>query len=124
MALLDGGLQAVFGAAFGWVYLNGRILYSERTTDDNGNIVQKQCCDPIKVQRLDCTEAMRSSGDYTDKDARFFVLQFGVRCAPDSDAEIDFGGKRWSIVAVGSDSANVRWDIQVREKPEQADAVE
>jgi hypothetical protein len=124
MALLDGGLRATFGAAFGWLYLDGKLFYSERTTDAVGNVVQRQCCDPIRVQRLSCTEAMRSSGDYTDKDARFFVLQFGVRGEPDSDAEIAFGGKRWSIVSVEADSASVRWDIQAREKPEQADAVD
>lgn len=110
MGLLDGGLQAVFGAAFGGIYLPGTLHRPTRTEADNGDVTVAWTDAPMKYQPDRITEAMRQAEGFTDKDAAFIILQAGV--APfDTDAEATMGG-RWAIKSVDADPASTHWVVR------------
>ena len=118
VALLDGGLQAVFGAAFAGVYLQGTLHRAIRAEADNGDVTEVFTGDPgqpagtpIRYQPDRITEAMRQAEGYTDKDAAFLILQSGVSPAPTTDDEMTAGG-RWAIKSVDADPASTHWIVR------------
>jgi hypothetical protein len=110
VGLLDGGLQAVFGAAFGVIYLPGEIHRAVRDEADNGDVSVCWAHSPMRYQPDRITEAMRQADGFTDKDAAFLILQAGVD-EPDTDCEMTAGG-RWAIKSVDADPANTHWIIR------------
>lgn len=110
MALLDGGLQAVFGAAFGTIYLSGTLHRQTRTEGYNGDVSVTWADSPIRYQPDRITEAMRQAEGFTDKDAAFIILQAGV-AEPNTDDEFTASG-RWAIKSVDADPANTHWIIR------------
>lgn len=118
MGLLDGGLQAVFGAAFSPIYLAGTLHRATRTESDNGDVTVAFTGDegqppgtPIRYQPDKITEAMRRAEGFTDKDAAFIILQSGVSPAPTTADELTAGG-RWAVKSVDADPANTHWVVR------------
>lgn len=111
MGLLDGGLQAVFGAAFAPIYLAGTLHRASRTEADNGDVTVTWTDAPIRYQPDKITEAMRRAEGFTDKDAAFIILQSGVSPAPTTADEITAGG-RWAVKSVDADPANTHWVVR------------
>lgn len=116
MGLLDGGLQAVFGAAFAGVYLDGTLHRSSRVEAENGNITETFVSQAIKVQKDACTERMRQQEGYSDRDVRLIVLQVApdssVLEEPSTDDQITAAGQRWAISGIVSDPANAYWEMR------------
>ncbi|MFK4794663.1 hypothetical protein [Sphingobium sp. ZW T5_29] len=111
MSLLNGGMAAIFGAAFGGLYPNG-VLHRDGTGpiyDDEGNIVGYDGGGdvPIKVQRDACTYAMRQSEGYADGDVMLIILTSGLAHMPTTDSQVtDGNGDRWMVASVDRDAAN------------------
>lgn len=78
MGLLDGGIQAVMGSAFGWLYLPGTLTRVTMTDDGMGGGAETTADQDCRVQVDACTEAMRQQAGYTATDVRLIILQAGV----------------------------------------------
>lgn len=111
MGLLDGGLQAVMGAAFGGIYPAGTLYRATRTDALNGDVGLTFAAVPCRVQIEAVTEAMRLAPGYTEQSVRLRVLQAGVGNTPTTADEIAAGGTRWAISQVGSDTASTYWEM-------------
>lgn len=123
MGLLDGGLQAIFGAAFGPIYLDGTLHTSDFTSDAAGDVTRTNPQDvAVKVQIDKCTEAMREAPDYSAKDVALIVLQHGVSITPNSDHELTvitnpatspIGSTRYRLNApIEADPGSTHWLIR------------
>lgn len=108
MGLLDGGIQAVFGAAFSGLYLDG-TLHRDLTTpiyDGKGSIVGYAGGGDVavKVQVDGATYAMRQSEGYSEGDVRVIVLARGIP-AITADMELTARDVRYKIASVEIDPA-------------------
>lgn len=117
MALLDGGLQSVFGAAFGTIYLSGTLHRQTRTEADNGDVSVTWADAPMKYQPDRITEAMRQADGFTDKDAAFLILQSGQAPINDDDeftakASPAEPARRWAVKSNDSDPAGTHWVVR------------
>lgn len=123
MSLLNGGLQAIFGAAFGPLYLDGTLHTSTLTVETDGDVTESSPVDlPIKVQVDRCTEAMRQAPDYSAKDVALIVLQKDVTIVPNIEHEITVvtdpdsspvGSDRYKLNApIEADAASTHWLIR------------
>lgn len=117
--LLDGGLAAVFGSAFGSFFLDGTLhrVGATKGRDSRGRVisVDAAAAERIKGQVESVTEAMRAADGYTARDARLIVLQVGpdgTVARPTSDDEITLGGTRWSVDMIASDPAATYWEAR------------
>lgn len=85
MGLLDGGLQAVFGAVFGAVYRDGTLRKATMTPDGTGGYSTSSVDYPIKFQpEVDSNEARAAMGIPLDG-GKFIVLLAGLAVRPDLD---------------------------------------
>jgi len=108
-ALLDGGLQGVFGAVFGAIYLDGSLIRVTLTDDGEGGWSESSVAHPVKGQVDAVTERMRQSAGYTDGDMRIILLQSGIGIDPVTDDKAVLGGRVWSLADTESDPANTHW---------------
>lgn len=113
-ALLNGGLQAVFGAAFGAVYLPGYLLRTTLTDDGEGSYTTSHAVHAIKGQVDQASERMRRAEGYTDGDMRIIVLQSGVTVEPNTDDLAILGGKVWALSGIQADPAITHWEMTGR----------
>lgn len=123
MGILDGGIQAVFGAAFGGLYHDATLLGGDGPIyDDGGNITGygRQTW-PCKAQ-VDAVDWSMRDG-YIDGDVRILILSAGLEVAVTADHEIevqaerfrvDGGYQRWSISAPSMDAAGSHWVVRGR----------
>lgn len=111
MGLLDGGLQAIFGAAFRPIYLDG-TLHRIGKDGDGAIILPVTWSDvPIKGQRDDYSDKQRQDWNIPDKAVRLIVLQAGVGAEPTADDEITLMGQRWRISNISRDPAAAAWTM-------------
>lgn len=113
-ALLNGGLQAVFGAAFGAVYLPGYLLRTTLADDGEGGYAVSHAVHSIKGQVDQASERMRRGDGYTDGDMRVIVLQSGVTVEPNTDDLTVLGGKVWVLSGIQADPAITHWEMTGR----------
>lgn len=109
MGLLDGGLQAIFGAAFAPIYLSGTLHRIGK--DGSGAIIKPVAWTDvaIKGQRDDYTDLQRADWNIPQKAVRLIVLQAGVPAEPTADDEITLAGRRWRISNISRDPASAAW---------------
>jgi hypothetical protein len=112
MALLDGGLQNIFGAAFGAIYLDGTLIRVTKTDDGEGGWSEAFAAHPIKGQVDAVTERMRQSAGYTDGDMRIIVLQAGSPVQPVTDDRVILGNSIWDVAGIEADPANTHWQMR------------
>lgn len=110
MSLLTGGIEAVFGAAFGGLYPAGTLHrgLSDPVYDDEGQIIGYAGGGdlPIKVQTDRATYAMRQAGGFTEGDVALIILSAGLSVEITTDHEVTDGyGRRWKIAGVDRDAA-------------------
>jgi len=109
MALLDGSLRAVFGAAFAPLLLDG-VLHVVVKDADGGVILPPTFADvPVKGHRDEADDKQRADWGVPDRAVRLIVLQAGVAAAPTLDDEITLAGSRWRIGTVERDPAGAVW---------------
>jgi hypothetical protein len=116
MALLDGGLAALFSSALGGIYLDATLYRPVDDSDDGAGGGSGSGFDAgaaVKAQLDATTQAMRAADGYVETDQRIIVLAYGV--APiTSDCEIFIAGSRWSIASVTQDPAKSYYDLHGR----------
>lgn len=114
MGLLDGGMAAIFGAAFGGIFLDGKLhrAGTDPIYDGEGNITGYGggADIDIKVQRDACSYSMRQSEGYSEGDVVLIVLAagLGIKITTDMQAT-DGGGQRWTIQSADLDAASSHW---------------
>ncbi|MGJ0397415.1 MAG: hypothetical protein ACR65U_14430 [Methylocystis sp.] len=85
MGLLDGGLQAVFGAVLGAVYRDGTLRKATVTPDGLGGYSTSYVDHPIKIQPdIDSSAARAAMGIPLDG-GKFIILLAGLGVRPDFD---------------------------------------
>jgi hypothetical protein len=113
MGLLDTDIAALFGAAFGGLYLDG-WLHRDGTDpiyDDGGNIVGYVggIEIAIKVQRDKATYAMRQSEGFSEGDVALIILAQGLPALTTDMQVTDGHGARWMIQSADLDAASSHW---------------
>lgn len=113
MALLNGGLEAIFGAALGGLYLDATLHRdtSAPIYDGEGNITGFGGGADIacKAQVDSVTYAMRQAEGFVEGDVRIIVLSAGLGIALTTDMQITVSGKRWQIASADRDAAASHW---------------
>jgi hypothetical protein len=116
MGVLDGGLQAIFGAAFSAVYLDGRHYQKAKAFDTGGNatgtVIKVQS---VKGYRERITDAMRAAG-FADNESLLMILQTfdGLPIEkPLRTSVILLEGQRWIVGDIDEDPAHVYFAIRV-----------
>lgn len=112
MGLLDGGIAAIFSAAFGTFYLDATLRRVTLVPDGEGGGSKIETTQACKVQRDAVTEAMRVSGGYTQDDARFLILRSPLVGVITSDDRLDFDGQTWALFNPESDPASSYWAVR------------
>lgn len=118
MALLDGGIERIFGAALGGLYLPA-ILHRDGTDpvyDNEGRITGYEggADVPCRAQVDAANYAMRQSEGFAEGDVRILVLSAGLGVDVTTDWQISVRGKRWMIANVDRDAANSHWVLRGR----------
>lgn len=108
MSLLDGGIAAIFGAAFGGLYLSGTLHrgLGEPIYDLEGNITGYGggADVAVKLQVDAVTYSMRQAEGYAEGDVRIIVLSSGIP-AITTDHEITARAIKYKIASVDVDPA-------------------
>lgn len=113
MGLLDGGIEAIFGAAFGGLYLDGTLhagtgapIYDaqRRITGytDPGDVA-------CKVQVDSASEAMRRTEGFAEGDVRLIILSTGLSADITSDHEVTARSVRYRLLSADRDAAASHW---------------
>lgn len=118
MSLFDGGIEAIFGAALGGLYLPA-VLHTSGTGpiyDNEGNIVGYAGGTDIecRAQMDAATWAMRQGEGFVDGDVRIIVLSSGLPVEITTDHEITVATKRWMVASAERDAARSHWILRGR----------
>lgn len=113
MGLLDGGIESIFGAALGGLYLPGTLHRdgADPIYDDEGNITGYGggADVPCRCQVDAATYAMRQSEGYSEGDVRIIILSAGLGVNVTTDFQVSAKGKRWTIASAERDAAASHW---------------
>lgn len=118
MGLLDGGIEAIFGAAFSGLYLPA-TLHRDGTVpvyDGEGNITGYSNAASVACRaQIDAANyAMRQAQGFAEGDVRIIVLSSGLGVEITTDFQITVSGKRWMIASVERDAANSHYILRGR----------
>ncbi|HTH10775.1 MAG TPA: hypothetical protein VMA55_14505 [Acidovorax sp.] len=110
MSLLDGGIERIFGTAFGALYLDATLHRdgTEPQYDAEGNIIGYNggADVPCKAQVDAATYAMRQAEGFSEGDCRLLILSAGLGVEVTTDFQVTVAGKRWMVASVDRDAAN------------------
>ena len=111
MALLNGGIANIFGAALSGLYLPATLHKpGEYATDGDGNVLPAVPTDVACRAQVDAaTYTMRQSEGYSEGDMRIIVLAAGLGGPVTTDDQISVAGQRWMIGSAEMDAAASHW---------------
>ena len=112
MALLDGGLARLFGAALGGVYLPATLHRATRARARGGSTSESVVDVPCRAQIEHADEAMRPRAGATAREVRILVLATSLSGAITSDDRITVGGQLYVIAGVERDPAGALFDLR------------
>lgn len=112
MALLNGDISGLFGSVFGSFYLDATLRRVTLVPDGEGGGTTVETAVTAKVQRDAITDAMRLTGGYTQRDARFLILRSPAVGEITSDDRLDFDGTTWALSNPESDPASSYWAVR------------
>lgn len=111
--MLDGAVQAIFGAAFSGFYLDGTITRVTRTDDGAGDFSETTQTEPCKYQIDALTDQQRQEQGYTARDVRIFVLQSGMSLRPSPGNRVTTHRGEFVVAPnVTEDPAGAYWQIR------------
>jgi len=118
VGLLDGGIEAVFGAAFGGFYLPATLHRdgADPIYDGEGNIIGYAGGADIacRAQVDAATWTMRQSEGFVDGDVRIIVLSARLGVDITADFQITVKGVRYMISQPERDAAASHWVLRGR----------
>lgn len=113
VSLLGGGIAAVFGAAFGGLYLDGFVRRdaSDPIYADDGSITGYAggADVPCKVQVDAASHAMRQAEGFVDGDVRLIVLTHSLGIDLTTDHRVAVGGKVYLVMSCELDAPGSHW---------------
>ena len=111
MVLLNGGLRAVFGAAFGGLFNDG-VLHKARLTDDGAGGFTAQGTDsPAKILVESLSEQARAAGGLPRDAVILTVLRAGLPADITLDDSLTVNGATYRVIAVGVDAAGASFSV-------------
>ena len=117
--ILDGGITALFGAAFGGMYLPATLHggTGDPVYDSDGDITGYSGGGdtPARAQVDAATDAMRRADGFAEGDVRIIILAQGLPAITDS-AELTVRGIRYRLIAPTLDAAASHWVARGRPK--------
>ncbi len=114
VALLDGGLAGLFGAALGGVYLPATLHRVTQTRARGGSTSATVADLPCRAQVDAASERLRAAAGTTERQVRILVPASSLSGAIATDDQISVGGQRYAVAAVDRDSAGVMFDLRAR----------
>ena len=114
MALLDGGLARLFGAAFGGVYRPATLHRVTQLRMHGGSSVESVADLPCRAQIDAVSEAMRAAAGATERDVRILVLAASLAGPITTADRISVGGQLYAIAAVGRDPAGAVFELRAQ----------
>jgi hypothetical protein len=113
MGLLDGGLRAIFGAAFGGIYLSGTLHVVTRTDDQVGGMYADETSAPIKYQRDEMNDFYRAQNGIPATQVRILILQSSCPQKPKLTDAFTIAEGRFAVAGeVDQDPAGVYWRVR------------
>ena len=112
MAILDGGIQSLFGTVMGSFYLDATLISTSQVYDDQGGTTETTTTQPVKVQEDMVTEANRAAGGFSQNEKQFFVLQKGVAGPLTGDSRLTIAGITYALREPQQDPAKSYWQVR------------
>lgn len=112
MGLLDGGLAAIFGAAFGEVYLPGTLHRVTLGEDEDGRRTKTKVPVPMRYQREALSEQARAAAGIPAKDIRLFILAHGLGGKPTAEDEFTIPEGRFRVATCDTDPASTHFIVR------------
>lgn len=117
MGALDGGIRAVFGQAFGSLYLPATLIRVTLTEDGMGGYLPPVTESiPARGQLDNADKTMRETPGFVETDMKIILLQSGLAVTPTTDDEIIIRGITWQIFRIRRDPADSQWVIHGKRK--------
>lgn len=111
MTLLNGGLQAVFGAAFSTLFADG-VLHKTTLTDDGADGFAASSVDqPIKVMLESLSDQERVAVGLPRTAVRLTVLAAGLTGTIEIDDSVEVAGSTFRITQVAGDIAGASFAL-------------
>ncbi|MDO9490125.1 MAG: hypothetical protein Q7J32_17255 [Sphingomonadaceae bacterium] len=118
MALLDGGLARLFGAALGGVFRPATLHRVTQLRVRGGSTSEHVALLPCRAQIDAASETMRAAhgrgADATAHEVRILVLAAGLAGPITTDDRIGIDGQLYAITTVGRDPAGAIFDLGAR----------
>lgn len=115
MELLNGGLQRLFGRAFGPIYLEATLHKATLTKTPSGGFTASHTDHAARAMIDDWSDTYRADNGIPHTDLRILLLQDCLNATPTPDDEITVRGRRHRITGpVREDEARSHWDLQAR----------
>lgn len=112
MALLDGGLARLFGAAMAGVYLPATLHRVTRTRARGGSTSESVADVSCRAQVEAADEHMQRGAGATAREVRILVLAASLEGGIGSDDRITVGGVRYAITGVARDPAGAAYELR------------
>ena len=112
MALLDGGLAKLFGAALGGIYLPATLHRVTRIRARGGSTSESVVDVPCRAQVERADERMRNTAGATTRDVRILVLAASLTGTITSDDRISVGGQLYAIAGVERDPGGAAFELR------------
>lgn len=103
-SIISNSLASVLPA----IYRSGTVHTATRIDHPNGDVTETFVDTPVKIQRDVCTERMRQSPGYTERDVALIILSYGAVPTTDDEAT-DADGSRWRIASVDRAADTSHW---------------
>lgn len=114
MGLLDGGMAAIFGAAFGGVYLPGTLHRMKMGEDDDGRQVRLPdgAPTPMRYQRETLSDQARAAAGIPAHDVKLLILAHGLGAKPTGEDEFTIPEGRFRIASCETDPASTHFIVR------------
>lgn len=105
MGLLDGGISAIFGAAFGGIYLAGTLHRAGTGEDADGRVTTTFDDVPMRYQPDAISDIARATAGIPTTDVRVLILADGLGGKPKAEDEMTIAAGRFRISTSEADPA-------------------
>lgn len=112
MGALDGGIQALFGTAFGALYLDATLIRVTYTNGAGGDGTETTASEAVKVQQDMVSEIVRAQAGYSQDERRFLILQAGITGPLTGACKLVFEGVTYLLSSPEQDPARSYWAVR------------